>query len=292
MDKRTLQRAALFLAGLTILLVVLLWMLQPGFDPDKYGTVEYDTIYCKMDGVDLGIDIYYPESGGPWPALIFIHGGSWTEGDKSGVYTNLTDAGYLMASINYRMYPDYRFPAMIEDVKCAIRFLRAHAHQYNVDPKHIGLVGHSAGGHLAALAGLSDQSAGWDTGHYMSQSSRVQAVITIAGPTDLALSYPGSVRGFLEDVFGADQLVNASPVTHASADDPPVLIIHGDADRVVPVDQAFLLKTALDSKGIPNELLIIKNGGHGLEAITGVPVPSAEEVYEQVIFFMDKYLKK
>lgn len=292
MDKRILRWVTAFLIVLSLLLVVLSKILQPGFDPDKYGTVETDITYCTMDGVDLGIDLYYPESGGPWPALIFIHGGSWMEGDKSGVDTRPADAGYLLASINYRMYPDYRFPAMIEDVKCAVRFLRAHARQYNIDSKHIGLVGHSAGGHLAALAGLSDQSAGWDTGQYLEESSQVQAVISIAGPTNLALSFPGSVRSFLENVFGAEQLLNASPVTHASPDDPPVLIIHGDADRTVPVEQANLLKMALDSKGIPNELLIVKNGGHGLEAITGATVPSGEEVYDQAILFVDQYLKK
>ena len=160
------------------------------FDTAKYGTIDRDVTYCTQDGLAQAMDIYYPPSGGPWSGLIFVHGGGWAEGDKAPLPVNPAGAGYLVASINYRMYPAYRFPAMIEDVKCAIRYLRAHAAAYNLDPDRIALIGHSAGGHLAALAGLAGESAGWDTGPYLEQSSRVQAVVVMSGPTDLTREFP------------------------------------------------------------------------------------------------------
>jgi acetyl esterase/lipase len=266
--------------------------IMPAFDGSKFSMVDHDVTYCTMNAEDLGMDIHYPASGGPWPVLVFVHGGGWSEGDKADVDASPTAAGFLVASINYRMYPDHRFPAMIEDVKCAIRFLRAHASQYNLDPQRIGLIGHSAGGHLVALAGLADASAGWDVGQYLEQSSRVQAVVDIAGPSDLSRPFPDWVNELLQGVFGPDQLVSGSPVTYASPDDPPFLIIHGDADPLVPVEQAYLLQEALLNANIPVELLIVQNGGHGLEAVGAATIPAGEEVYQQILLFLTQELQK
>lgn len=262
------------------------------FDLKKLGSVDYDVTYCTMDGQDLGMDIYYPVSNGPWPALVFVHGGGWMEGDKSGMLVTPTEAGYLVSSINYRMYPNYQFPAMIEDVKCAIRYLRAKALQYNIDPDRIALVGHSAGGHLVALAGLADESAGWDVGPYPGQSSRVQAVVVISGPSDLTRTFTNWVNELLQGVFGSEQLVSGSPVTYASPDDPPVLIIHGDADPAVPVEQATLLYNAILAASGQAKLLIVKDGGHGLEPVGGGnTTPSGEAIFEQAIRFLNQNLQ-
>jgi len=141
------------------------------------------------------MDVYFPDSGGPWPALVYVHGGSWMRGDKSEAMMfagNMTSQGYLVVSINYRLYPPARFPAMIEDVKCAVRSLRAHAGEYNLDPDRIGAFGVSAGGHLVSLLGTSDQSDGWDVGEYLGQSSRVKAVIAMAPVTDLSRYFPNA----------------------------------------------------------------------------------------------------
>lgn len=263
---------------------------MPAFDPEKRSGADYDVIYCTMDGVDLGMDFYYPDSGGPWPVLLFVHGGGWTEGDKSSLLIKFTESGYLVASLNYRMYPNHRFPAMIEDVKCAIRFLRAHARQYNLDPDRIALIGHSAGGHLVALAGLADRSAGWDVGQYSFRSSRVQAVVVLSAPSDLTRTFPALVDELLQGVFGAGQLISGSPVTYASPDDPPVLIIHGDADPAVPVEQAYLLQAALISAGVPVELLIVQNGGHGLEPVGNVTIPAWDGIFQKVMIFLEQHL--
>lgn len=264
-------------------------MKQP-FDQNKLGSSEYDVVYCTLGNTALAMDLHYPDSGGPWPVVVFIHGGGWSEGDKAGVETAPRDHGYLVASINYRMYPDYRFPAMIEDVKCAVRFLRAHAAHYNLDPNRIALMGHSAGGHLAALAGLSDRSAGWDVGAYPGESSRVGAVITVAGPSDLRETYPQWVGALIQEVFGPEQLEIASPVSHASPDDPPFLILHGEMDPLVPVEQAHMLYESLLAASIQAELVIIHHAGHGLEPVGGPIEPTYEEILQRAVDFLDQAL--
>ena len=260
------------------------------FIAENHGKSNLDIIYCTVDGIDLKMDVFYPDQGGPWPALIFVHGGGWSEGDKLGAITTPTHMGYLVASINYRLYPQAKFPAMIEDVKCAIRFLRANASEYNIDPKRIAIIGHSAGAHLAALAGMANDVTTWDVGEYLEQSSQVQAVIVLSGPYDLNRNFGSEVQNLIEEVFDSEQLDIASPVNHASTDDPPVLIIHGEADAVVPVEQATLLHKALAAAQARVELIIIKNSGHGLEPVNGLMVPSIDQILVRVIQFLNDNL--
>jgi len=193
-----------------------------------YGEALADLAYC-MTGASLQkMDMYFPDSGGPWPVLAYVHGGSWMHGDKSEAIMfadQMTSQGYLLVSINYRLYPEGKFPNMIEDVKCAIRFLRAHAGAYNLDPNRIAAMGPSAGGHLVSLLGTSDGSAGWDVGEYLDQSSRVQAVIAMAPVTDLTRNFPNADIEAMRGVgFGEDNILAASPITHVTVDDPPFFI--------------------------------------------------------------------
>ena len=260
------------------------------FDTSKYGTAEQDVTYCQIDGQALQLNLYYPAQGGPWPGVIFIHGGGWTEGDKETLPMIPTEAGYLIVSLDYRMYPAYRFPAMIEDVKSAIRYLRAHAAAYHLDPDRIALIGHSAGAHLAALAGLADERAGWDVGQFLQQSSRVQAVVEVSGPTDLRRQFPKWVTDLKQQVFGEEQLLTGSPVHYAHPKAPPFLIIHGDADEAVPVEQADLLYQALRAAGAPVEKLILHNSGHGLEAVGGTMDPPIDQVFSKLFAFLAEHL--
>lgn len=257
---------------------------MPPFNPSKRGTIDRDVTYANLNGRDLKMDVYYPKSRGPWKGLIFIHGGGWSEGDKAPLAVVLP--GYLVVSINYRMYPDAVFPAMIEDVKSAIRFLRANAAEYHLDPSRIALIGHSAGGHLAALAGLAGAEAGWDVGMHLEQSSRVQAVIELSGPTDLQATFPDWVEDLKIKVFGADGLSGGSPIHYAKKDAPPFLIVHGDADAAVPVEQAHRLHAALSKAGARVHKIILRNAGHGLEAAGGRVWPPFNWTLALIVLFL------
>ena len=255
-----------------------------------------DVTYCTADGVPLKMDIYFPEKGGPWPVLVYVHGGSWMQGDKgeaSGLAKWLNPLGFIVVSLNYRMYPAVRFPALIEDVKCGIRSIRAHAAEYNLDVNHVGALGASAGGHLVALLGTSDASAGWDVGEYTDQSSRVQAVVDMSGPSDLAIQYPNyGLATIIMMAFGIkpEQRAVGSPTTYATADDPPFLIIHGDKDPTVPVDQGQRMYDALIKAGVKATLVIVKNGDHALTAAQGM-TPTRPEIDQMVLKFLQSTLQ-
>ncbi len=267
------------------------------FESSKFGTVASDVAYCTMNNLPQKMDVYYPSSGGPWPALVYIHGGSWVEGDKAdgSGWRYLNDQGYLVVSVNYRLTTyQIKFPAMIEDVKCAVRYLRAHAAELNIDPDRIGALGASAGGHLAALLGLTNPAAGWDVGEYLGQSSRVQAVITLAAPADFTRAFPESltlaIYSAFDDLPGENSslMVAASPVTYVSPEDPPFLIFHGDKDGVVPVEQGQALLTRLEAAGIPAQLVIVQGGDHSLKGANATP--SEQEISELILEFLEKSL--
>ena len=273
----------------------------PSFDVSKFGTSELDVTYCTMNGLPQKLDIYYPKSGGPWPVFVYVHGGSWVELDKAegAGWRYLNDRGYLVVSVNYRLANyEIRFPAMIEDVKCAVRFLRAHRDEYNLDTNHIGALGASAGGHLVALLGTSDPSAGWEVGEYLDQSSRVQAVVTVSGLSDFTRPIVSGVSMAIYYAFGelagtsSPAMVAASPVSYITPDDPPFLIIHGDQDGTVPIDQANVLNERLTTAGVSSTLVIVQNGDHGLQPLPGKTVtPSQDEISKAILEFLDKNLK-
>jgi acetyl esterase/lipase len=272
-------------------------------DPTMLGKVARDVTYGTADGVALKMDIYYPKmSDGAVPAVLYVHGGGWTKGDKragagSTEIPELVSRGYLVAAINYRLAPQYKFPAQIEDVKCAVRFLRANAATYGIDPYHIGAWGGSAGGHLVALLGVTDVNAGFEcTGGYANQSSRVQAVVDMFGPTDLTAIFQGAGTQLMKEVFGtadksSDIVKRASPVTWVSSDDPPFLILHGEEDILVPPSQSKILYERLIAAGVPATLVIVKNAGHGFAPAGGTIDPSRTEITVLVADFFDQYLK-
>jgi acetyl esterase/lipase len=260
----------------------------------KYGETLTDIVYCTPDNTPQTMDAYFPEAGGPWPALVYVHGGSWMHGDKSeaGLFASMMTAhGYLVVSINYRLYPAAQFPAMIQDVKCAVRSLRANAVQYNLDPNHIGAVGVSAGGHLAALLGTTDASAGWDVGEYLDQSSRVQAVIAMAGVMDLSRNFPNAdIEAMRRVGFGESNMVEASPTSHVTPDAPPFLLIHGDRDGVVPLEQSQRMYDRLVQANVPAQLVVVRNAAHSFTAPEGT-TPTVPEVNQIILDFLAKYLQ-
>jgi acetyl esterase/lipase len=262
--------------------------------------IQKDITYCTVDGVDLKLDLYFPKSlSGATPIVVFVHGGGWSAGDKSSGsggtdFPSLLDAGFIVGSVNYRLAPQYKFPAMIEDVKCAIRFLRSSASTYNINPDKIGVWGGSAGGHLVSLLGTSDKSAGWDVGQYLDQSSRVQAVVDMFGPADLTTSFSGAYQKIAQNVFGTTSFSDpifkaASPVTYITPDDPPFLILQGDSDKTVPLSQSQEFNDKLAAGGVSTKLIIVKGGPHGLNSPG--EVPSRTQLSQMIVDFFTLHLK-
>src|SRR5262245_73833 len=206
------------------------------------------------------------------PVVVWIHGGGWMGGNKDsgiGRLARFAERGYFCASIEYRLSAEAIFPAQIEDCKCAIRFLRSRAKEYNLDPERIGVWGSSAGGHLVALLGTSPNVKDLEgKGGWPDFSSRVQAVCDFCGPADFPKwgeqSHPAVVKLLGGPVSEKKEAaVKASPVTHISKDLPPFLIVHGDEDKTVPLSQSESLNEALKKAGADVTLHVVKGGGHG-----------------------------
>ncbi len=256
-----------------------------------------DVTYCTVDGVDLKMDIYLPKNGTlPTPLAVFIHGGGWTEGDKRGGdgyhdFAALLEAGYSVASLNYRLAPDYTFPAMIDDVKCAIRSFRANAKDYGIDPNRIGVWGISAGSHLGLLIALTDPSAGFDVGQYLDQSSRIEAMVDMSGPSDLTVDFSPIATAKKGVAFGSFDLAKASPITYVSSAAPPILIFQGEKDTVVPLNsgQAQELYDKLTAVGATTQMVVVKGGPHLLTAPD--QTPTRAEITQMLVDWFDKYVK-
>lgn len=265
-----------------------------------------DVTFQTVDGFELRIDIYRPAKtdGKPAPVVVYLHGGGWMYGDKTGgpgieVIPELVKRGYVVASPNYRLAPAYKFPAQIEDVKCAIRFLRANAAKYGLDPERIGVLGNSAGGHLAALLALTDVSDGFEgSGGYADQSSRVQAVADWFGVVNLLdpkYRDPALAKVFAQPTMTMTEREvvyrRFSPVTYVSKDAPPFLILHGEKDTLVPFQQSADFAQQLQAAGAPVTFMAVKNAGHSFVPAGGTVTPTREEIITITADFFDRVLK-
>lgn len=264
-------------------------------------TILHDITYCTNNGVDSKMDIYFPIKfgGGPSPVLIYVHGGAWISGDKkTNVGTpdipELLSRGYIIATVNYRLAPEHKFPAQIEDVKCAVRYLRSNAENYNIDPDNIGAFGDSAGGHLVSLLALTNESAGFDKGQYLNYSSSIKAVVDYFGPTNLTDSNFYNIYSVaLEQIFGShENMVNASPVKYVKKESPPFLIFQGDRDIIVFQDQSKELYNKLITENATATIIIVNGSTHGFVKVGENMVPSRENITTMVADFFDKYLKQ
>ena len=249
-----------------------------------------DLEYAQVDGVSLKLDIYLPEKKDPAPPLmIWIHGGGWRNGDKRMVnraVVRLSQAGYAVASINYRLKDLTIHPDHIHDCKAAVRWLRAHASEYGYDPKRVAVGGGSAGGHLSLLLGLSDgvEDLEGSVGDFPDESTSVLAIVDLYGPTDFPEFKRSSTRFQQRGVMSDERLAHASPMTYLTPDDPPVLILHGDKDKIVPVAQSQLLHKAYQKAGLVSELHVLEGAGHG------GPVFSDETRFRVIKEFLDEHL--
>ena len=248
------------------------------------------------------LDLFVPDKAdGPLPLIIWIHGGGWQNGSKERclpLRKGYTERGYAVASINYRLSGHATFPAQIEDCKAAVRWLRAHAKEYNIDPDRFGVWGSSAGGHLVSLVGTSGDVKEFDVGGNLEQSSRVQAVCDYYGPTDFKVFVTtpgyekhGGVNSPEAKLIGGAVLENKgkasrlNPITYVTKDDPPFLIVHGDKDRTVPINQSQLLFESLKVVGVSGHFHTIHGAGHGK------PGFDAPEIETMVLAFFERHLK-
>lgn len=259
--------------------------------------------YCTDGGTPLAMDISLPSPRptAPAPAVIYVHGGGWEHGSKAGggfleqLRPPLNAKGIVVASIDYRLAPADKWPAQIVDAKCAVRYLRSHASTYGIDAQRIGAWGGSAGGHLVSLMGTADASAGFDVGEWASESSRLQAVVDLFGPADLTVSaWSSDATRVITEVFGvapgsaSDTLREASPVTWISRDDPPFLILQGDADQTVPASQSQELAAKLTAAGVPATLVMVRSGPHGLANPKEQPAP--DQLVTMIVDFFARTL--
>jgi len=271
--------------------------------------LERDISYIPDGDKAQRLDIYLPEKASqkPLPLVVHIHGGGWQGGSKFPCpVEGMAAKGYAVASIEYRFSQKARFPAQIQDCQAAIRWLRANAKTYNIDPEHVGVIGGSAGGHLSALvATAGGKDAFPKIGGNDEQSDRVQCVVDIYGPTNFATvieqaEADKNVRNIFKFNTPSDPYSSligvalnedkaktdaVSPVTYVSEDNPPTLILHGTHDTLVPYAQSEELAAALKAKSVPVWLQTLPGSGHGGG---GFRKPEINELMQN---FFDKYLK-
>ena len=254
--------------------------------------VEYSTV-----GQRVAMDIYRPADDALHPAVLLVHGGGFRAGNRQSytkLATRLAQHGYVAATVSYRFAPQFPFPAAVHDVKAAVRFLRANAKQYHLDPDHIGAAGGSAGGHLVLFLGLTANVPEFEgTGPNREFSSRVQCVADYYGPSDFTQSYAKSVDAaevlplFLEGdlVHKRPAHIRASPLNWVTPDAAPILALHGTQDTYVAYEQSVWLLERLLGAGVPAELETIPGAGHGFKGA------DADRADTRAVAWLDRWLK-
>jgi acetyl esterase/lipase len=242
-------------------------------------SVARDVEYARVGKERLALDLHMPAGEPRAPLIVWVHGGAWRSGSRESMpLAALVEQGYAVASVDYRLTPVAPFPAQVHDIKAAIRFLRAKQAELGVDAKRIAIAGDSAGGHLAALVGVSAGVAELegDVGDHDGESSAVQAIVDFYGPTNLTTILDQSTPHGLGVRIPALQLLLsgqpedkpegakvASVVTHVDASDPPLLIIHGDQDPQVPINQSHELVGRYEEFKLPVQFEVVHGGAHG-----------------------------
>lgn len=261
-------------------------------------SVQKDVVYRKVGETELKFDLYTPgptvKSNGK--LVIAVHGGAWISGDRSsmaGACQHLAEQGYTAATISYRLAPQDKWPAQIDDVQSAVRYFRANAQKYGIDKTRIGAIGASAGGHLVLLLGSTD-TRDTKTDFFPKESSRVQAVINLFGPTDLSQDFGTFAANLLsKQVIGKEYnpkdpvILSFSPVNSIDSKTAPIFTIHGTADPVVPVKQTSRLDEALKKAGVPHELRLIEGMGHEIN----LEIEACQKAVAESLEWLGKQLK-
>jgi acetyl esterase/lipase len=259
--------------------------LQADGNPPTPGTGTFTTIegleYARVGATSLQLDLRIPDGNGPFPVIVFLHSGAWITGDRTGgPAIRQASRGYAVVSIDYRLAPQWTWPAQLEDCKAAVRWVRANAARFHLDPDRIGVFGTSAGGHLAAMMGATNELPQFD-GLYLGNpqfSSSVKVVVDMYGPTDLTKLDEQKLPGTPLDgnaswmppslLLGCpvqqckDKAATASPMTYVTKDAPPYLILQGMLDILCPWQQSQMLYDSLRAHGVPSKLVLVPTAGH------------------------------
>lgn len=277
MNASHLRSRSLFLAGAGLVAASVAKAAEP---------TQRDIEYARAGEHSLKLDLYLPEATpnrhpGKPPLVVWVHGGAWRAGSKENMQVpGLLEHGFAIASVGYRLSPVAPFPAQVHDIKAAIRYLRAHGSDHDYDPSRIVIAGASAGGHLAALVGLTNGHPELEgsVGDHGDQSSDVHAIVDYYGPANfmtilqqstphgLGVRIPALQLLLRSQPEGAPELAKlASPVFHVDANDPPLLLIHGDQDPQVPINQSHELQGKYKSLGLADRVQfeVIHGGLHG-----------------------------
>ena len=244
-----------------------------------------DVVYAERDDLQLKLDIYQPrqlkaDPAQRQPAILVVHGGAWRRGNRkqlASYATALCNRGYVCFAIDYRLAPDHKFPAQIDDCRDAVLFIRDNAETYCVDPARVGAVGYSAGGHLVSLLATTGEEG--DAGN-----TRLQAAVAGGAPTEFRF-LPDSGRGLPywlgEAGDGNESHQLASPTAHASEDDCPVFFFNGDADALVPPRWSELLFTSLKNAGVTTVMHTIPDAGHMQAALDADALTAAWTFFDE-----------
>lgn len=285
--------------GLALLLTALPGAAQKGPVVPASVTFETGIEYTNPDFQHVKLDLARPKIGsGTYPAILCIHGGGFRAGNRESydsLCVRLAENGYVAATITYRLAPKYPFPAAVHDTKAAVRWLRANAKKYHIDPERIGVMGGSAGGHLAQFLGVtSDVKEFEGDGGNPTESSQVACVVNYYGPSDFTKSYGKSVDAAeVLPLFLGGNLekarplhIKASPLYWVTPHAAPTLCIHGTEDKYVAHEQAEWIVEKLKAASVEAELLTLDGAGHGFKG------KDAETAEKAMIAFFDKHLKK
>ena len=252
-------------------------------------TKQIDIVYTGGVSWQEKLDLYLPpNTGKPTPAIINIHGGGWNHGTKEtqGGFSPFFKMGFAVANVEYRLTPEAKAPAAIEDIRCALIYLIKNAKALNIDPDKIVIMGGSAGGHLALLAGLMGNNHLFDANCKGVEKIKIAAIIDKWGIADMdtftnITKYKSAINWL--DKYATDQnfIKSVSPVTYITKNSPPVFIVHGDADPTVPYTQSVSLYRKLQEVGVKSKFMTVPNGGHGT-----FPDEQKKEVTEAIVAFI------
>lgn len=258
-----------------------------------------DAVFARRSGQPLQVDIYRPLTPPPaagYPAILCIHGGGWSQGSRRFTWLapDLAKAGFLVVSPDYRLTNTATFPAQIDDVRDAAAWMITHARELQINPQRIGLAGGSAGGHLALLLGLAPSQAYPGGESTTLPKNTFKAICALYPPTDLTTIVPFPLRSRPDNLVAkllggsvnekADLARAASPIEYVNSDSPPILLIHGHKDRLVPVSQSTVLNDAYRKAGAKSEMILLPDAGHGF--------PPDQKTETQIADFFARYLGK